>query len=446
MGGRADSSTYAAAIQKVKSVKNAPELLEHLNEIVNGPAFRGSQRSQTFLKYIVEHAMRGDSDGLRERAIGIELFGRPAAYDTGEDAVVRVAASDVRKRLLQHYGSAGAAAPYRIEIPSGSYVPEFRAVTAAAATAEAPVEVPVAAVPEQKVAGRLQWRSIAMAAALLLAGVAAGFGISRLAGRVSAPTDLFSSMFQGNPRTMQVIVSDEALVLGQVLLGRTCTLQEYEAQTCPNEPALLQQDNMKKLFGLLGKRQISNIGDLQNAANIQSNLRARNWDVAIRHARQVHARDFRTGDFIILGGSYSNPWAGRFQYANSNFPLEETHAPGKPHSYLNLQPLTGEPSRFELKNDAATGSITTFARIALVDNVSRNGQVLLVAGQSVSATEMSAGFLFHRDSAAKVRRILSLSGSEPLPNLEMMLRVTEVNQVGNNVELVACRKLENKTD
>jgi hypothetical protein len=33
-----------------------------------------------------------------------------------------------------------------------------------------------------------------------------------------------------------------------------------------------------------------------------------------------------------------------------------------------------------------------------------------------------------------------------LPDLEMILRITEVNEVGNSVELVACRKLVGRSD
>jgi hypothetical protein len=59
---------------------------------------------------------------------------------------------------------------------------------------------------------------------------------------------------------------------------------------------------------------------------------------------------------------------------------------------------------------------------------------------------MAADFLFHRDSAAKTCRMLGLAAGSPLPNLEMILRVTEANQVGESVELVACRRLTNRTD
>ena len=77
---------------------------QHLQEVLAATAFRGSHRSAQFLKHIVEQSIAGNFESLKERSIGIELFGRAPSYDTGEDAIVRVTASDVRKRLLQHYG------------------------------------------------------------------------------------------------------------------------------------------------------------------------------------------------------------------------------------------------------------------------------------------------------------------------------------------------------
>src|ERR1019366_10410537 len=81
-----------------------------------------------FLEYIILQAIAGQFDSLKERVIGMELFGRSASYDTGDDAIVRVTASDVRKRLLQHYGRFGATSEYRISLPSGSYIPEITRV------------------------------------------------------------------------------------------------------------------------------------------------------------------------------------------------------------------------------------------------------------------------------------------------------------------------------
>src|SRR5215510_8791987 len=96
-----------------------------LKAVISSVAFSGSKRCQDFLRLVVEHALAGELDDLHERMIGVEMFGRPVDYDTANDAVVRVRATEVRKRLAQYYGEAASPPAVRIELPLGSYVPEF---------------------------------------------------------------------------------------------------------------------------------------------------------------------------------------------------------------------------------------------------------------------------------------------------------------------------------
>src|ERR1700731_5085691 len=82
---------------QVQSVRN------ELESVIASDAFTGSKRCQDFLRLVVDHALAGDLDELRERMIGVEMFHRPADYDTANDAVVRVRATEVRKRLAPDY-------------------------------------------------------------------------------------------------------------------------------------------------------------------------------------------------------------------------------------------------------------------------------------------------------------------------------------------------------
>lgn len=96
-----------------------------MERILHSEAFRSSPRCRQFLRFVVEHTLEGRQDHLKERIIGVEVFGRNPAYPTEADSVVRVRATEVRKRLSQYYASAPHAQPCRIEIPPGSYVPQF---------------------------------------------------------------------------------------------------------------------------------------------------------------------------------------------------------------------------------------------------------------------------------------------------------------------------------
>lgn len=96
-----------------------------LQRIMASPPFRSSRRSQTFLAFIVDKTLDGHSGALKERSIGVEAFGRAFDYETADDAIVRISANDVRKRLAQYEVIAGTTDEWRITLPAGSYVPEF---------------------------------------------------------------------------------------------------------------------------------------------------------------------------------------------------------------------------------------------------------------------------------------------------------------------------------
>src|SRR5215475_2320687 len=121
------------------------QIREELDRVLASHEFRSSKRSQEFLRYVIEHALSGRHEMLKERTIGIEVFGRPTSYDPSDDATVRVKAGEVRKRLGLYYSSEGAHNPVRIELPSGTYVPEFRE---AAVPKPEPVPAPVTPPPE----------------------------------------------------------------------------------------------------------------------------------------------------------------------------------------------------------------------------------------------------------------------------------------------------------
>ncbi len=442
MAGKVDAATHAAAIARIsEAVKHEAELRAHLDDIIKGAAFKGSHRSQAFLKHIVEHALHGEPADLRERSIGVALFGRPVTYDTADDAIVRVTASDVRKRLLQHYGTAGAESNFRINLPAGSYVPEFCMLPALVlAPIEAPVIEPVEELREAPPPKFNRRTPLIVLVLVLLTAVAA---IAARRWVFSGTNDsFFVTAFQGTPRSVQVIVADDALVLIQVLVDRRFSLEEYENLTYMNAPELIQRKELQRFWSSLSTRQITNVGDLQNANRIAGELEARGLDVTIRQARQMHARAFRSGNFVVLGSSLSNPWAALFRVNESNFPFDELPRPGMPEVILNRHPLNGEPARFEVHKDPATGKKITFARVHLLENTAHSGRVLLVAGQSMSATELAGEFLLRNDSTAQVRRMTGLSAGERLPALEMVLRVSEQNEIGDSVDLVAVRKLK----
>lgn len=100
-------------------------VLAELEAILASSHFCNSKRYPAFLRYIVENALAGKAEHLKERTLGIEVFDRPPTFDTNSDTVVRYTAGEVRKRLQLYYAEQGHAATIRISLPTGSYIPEF---------------------------------------------------------------------------------------------------------------------------------------------------------------------------------------------------------------------------------------------------------------------------------------------------------------------------------
>src|SRR5580700_3999541 len=152
--GQAPGEGHTKAPAGPQPVRVSEEAVrEELTRVLSCHEFRSSKRSQEFLRYVVEHTLAGQADMLKERTIGIEVFGRSTSYEPSDDATVRVKAGDVRKRLGLYYAEQGSHNPVRIEMPAGTYVPEFRwsdvheAVTPLAQPVTVPELATVAPIP-----------------------------------------------------------------------------------------------------------------------------------------------------------------------------------------------------------------------------------------------------------------------------------------------------------
>jgi hypothetical protein len=166
-------------------------ILQELDNILASPPFRNSSRSKQFLSYVVQHRLEGHDELLKERSIGADLFHRPPDYATGDDPVVRVQAGEVRRRLEQYYHEFSKDSDLRIDLPLGTYVPEFHPT---------PVELPLEVSPQpfpihepSKNWKVLTWAALALN--LLLIAALLGPVIHRKLARPSALQQFWAPVF-----------------------------------------------------------------------------------------------------------------------------------------------------------------------------------------------------------------------------------------------------------
>jgi hypothetical protein len=98
-----------------------------LHRLLESPAFRTSKRCRLFFEFVVDHAYGSptSSEPLKERMIGVHVFGRQPSYDTAADPVVRITAGEIRRRLGQYYADPAHQHELRIELPAGGYTPTY---------------------------------------------------------------------------------------------------------------------------------------------------------------------------------------------------------------------------------------------------------------------------------------------------------------------------------
>jgi hypothetical protein len=106
-----------------------------LAAVLASESFARSEQLRAFLSYVCEMEISGHSAELTEYLIGVKALGRPTDYSPLEDSSVRTRAYELRQRLNRFYSAENPNAKVRIDLPRGSYAPEF----IVSQTASAPV-------------------------------------------------------------------------------------------------------------------------------------------------------------------------------------------------------------------------------------------------------------------------------------------------------------------
>jgi hypothetical protein len=97
---------------------------DELNAVME--ALAKTPRLSRLVRYLGQKYFAGEIDQLHEYDIATEVFGRSkTTFDAGEDAIARVEAHRLRKRLKAFYESDGKDHPVQLSVPSGTYVPVF---------------------------------------------------------------------------------------------------------------------------------------------------------------------------------------------------------------------------------------------------------------------------------------------------------------------------------
>ncbi|MGY2735087.1 hypothetical protein [Sphingomonas sp. UYP23] len=122
-------SSVAAALknQPTGSSPISPEAVRAQLDRVGRRAFASSAKLFAFCRFVVEEALEGRGDTLKELVIGDALYRGAQPYDPRIDSTVRVEARRLRKKLDAYNEGPGADDEIWISVPVGAYAPQFAA-------------------------------------------------------------------------------------------------------------------------------------------------------------------------------------------------------------------------------------------------------------------------------------------------------------------------------
>jgi hypothetical protein len=396
------------------------EIRRHVKRVLASAAFRGSKRSADFLRFTVECVLRGDTESLKERTLAAEVFGRPADADLSEDAIVRVGAREVRRRLAQFYVEEGIQEEFRIHLPSGCYVPTFdlseqdahKSIESApppdleVTLAPSPVELPATPLWRPR---RLLW----LAPALLLLSAVLYFAIPAFQS-VSAFERFWAPALHDKSAELIVLAHPQVFlrrihpsVLPDPVSGATKTEQDF----------------------LAVHDQYAGIGDAIAVGELAAMLTRHSKPFRVRVGSQVEFTELRDSPAVLIG-AYTNRWTMELT-KNLRFRFEID----RQGAYIT--DATDPKQRWEsqVANSASGFSPEEYILICRMPHSVSGGFTVICAGLTHYGTE-TAGRLVAQP--ALLEPVLqALPRDWPNKNLEVVLHASVLGNASTSPKVVA---------
>jgi hypothetical protein len=397
-------SQEATATRETFSEEEKRAIEAQLERLLADPHFSNSRRFPSFLRYIVNATINGHAGLLKERTIGIEIFGKDADYDTAIEPIVRVTAAEIRKRIAQYYQDSGHEHELRLSLAPGSYIPQFHLPSNGPATAdaepadEAGTHALLAAAPTiaparapHRTPRRLRW-VLLVTMGVLLMGAAATFIGWRQSQR-SAFAEFWDPILS-SPEPVLFCVADQT---------------QYTAISLRDagnpERQVTLNDNLTAVV----------IDDLSTIIKIASVLQSAGKPYTLRGENATSLMDLRNGPSVIIG-AFDNAWTLRmlrplrYHFANNAdmtmFSIVDGTQPG--------------PSQWVVDRglQIATNNYRDYAIVARFNDDTTGKPALVAAGIGRGGTIAAGEFLTNPDLLKAVR---AQRPSEKAKNVEVVL-------------------------
>ena len=424
--------------------------------VANSECFHRSPRLREILLYVCQKTIENHLEEVREQKIGHAVFGRRPDYNPGDDNIVRVEARNLRKRLDDYFTSEGRDESIVITIPKGSYVPRFEVreiaptIDEVLSTVTAMPELETEAqprsvpplLPERNSPAWFRWSVGALTTLCGLLALSLGVCLWLLEAKASAMRPaprlpFWASLF--NEDQTLVICADSAWVLRQDALGMKLSLDDYLSSNWTR--SYTEESVRDPVLRVLRTKQYTSMADVRVIERLLLTNRF-SWNhTAIKSSRNVQARDFKTGNVIIVGSGRAVPWEELFR-DQLNFWADYdllTRAP----VILNKHPLAGEPAVYR-NSGSGTQLGNAYSAIAYLPNVSHTGNVLIIAGASMEGCEAAGEYLTDPKVLTSLLRRFGTDPNKPPPYFEVVLNSGTLAGASQESKVMAYRIWKNK--
>jgi hypothetical protein len=420
---------------------DAKAVLTELERILASRFFKDATRGRQFLNYVVRYKLEEHTNPIKERTIGTEVFNRPAGYQTGDDSVVRVQASEVRRRLEQFYQSEGLNAAVRIELPLGSYSPVFRISQKHESSKSSEIEP--APVHHERERARFIWKRWQAFAVLgtflcLFVGVAIlvhYYSLSPRAASVISRRDSdaeLTSFWKKRSSNNGVVV---AFTNPEFLESNSGQLLPYYGSRAdrgsifegPRRPTT--RDGMSsggRGEPLTFEDGYTGTGEVFAASSLAEMLHGMDIKMNLFRSRALQASEFSDHDIVFLGSPSVNGLL-----AKVNLPKRFVFRDNPGHLWESeIEDTSAQTSSariFKVLRDPQTHVIQSdYGVFQVFSGPSAEHRIILLAGLTTTGTQGAAEFATSSDGLSQVRKLLGLTNptSAPLPGyFECLLRV-----------------------
>jgi hypothetical protein len=380
-----DSATVTAAFTD----EERTAIYQQLERMLSNSHFKQSRRFPSFLRFVIDHTLQGQTDLLKERTLGIEIFGREPDYDTASDPIVRVTATEIRKRIAQYYQEPGHETELRVSLPAGSYLPQFHWPQAAKETSH--TEIVVASPPPASVSAeplelvitpdqsrRGFWRPITagiLAAAVLCAAAAYLWHSTQ-----RSAFDFFWGPLVNSSEPVLFCVADQS---------RYSTITLRDAADPSRQTQL--QDNLTAII----------IDDLNPIVRVAGLLQSNGKKYTLKGEGATNLMDLRNGPTVFIG-AFDNAWTLRltaplrYHFANNpdmtDFAIMDSTKPGQPGWVVN---------RFQ---QMTTNNYRDYAIVARFTDSTTGKLAVVAAGVARGGTRVATEYLTDPTDLAQLAR------------------------------------------